>query len=41
MTDPIRVFGEQARNIRDVQLFVAHVRSVEGRTVVELRAKEL
>ena len=39
---PIKVFGSQAKEIREGQIFIASVDSVEGRTVVTLTpVKEL
>lgn len=35
--EPVRVFGENAENIKAGDLFEAHVRHVEGRRVVELK----
>ena len=37
----IKVFGETAKEITDGQIFIASVKSVEGKMVVSLTPKEI
>jgi len=40
MTVEIKVYGEKAKHIKEGQVFLPSIKSVEGKTVVTLKSKE-